>query len=447
MQIKFGQIWLLLSVCFFVSWRAIGQIEDKEAAKREWYFFEFQSTLIHQGKAKSRSPYSGTNSLTGSPETANSLTSTFFADFYLHKNLTIKFNPEMAGGSGLSQARGLGGFSNGETFRIGNPAPAIYIARALVEYTIPFGDEKSLNLATDHILNDSIPTHGIVISAGKFCLTDYFDGNTYSHDPRDQFMNWSLMSSGAYDYAANTRGYTQGVAVSYFSPKWEMAFAMTKVPTYANGPTLDGNFTKSFSLNLSLERKWENSWGTGVFRLLPFLNRAPMANYQQTNTNPTTPIPDVLENRNAIRTKYGFAISAEQALGDGRGVFGRLSWNDGKNETWAFTEIDQSACIGFQGRGFSYQPEKNNDCWGAAVVVNGLSSGHKDYLKKGGIGFMLGDGTLKYAPELISELYYRFQVPKTNFFFSPDVQFVVNPAYNQDRGPVFLYALRFHTEF
>lgn len=412
---------------------------------KDWYFFEFQSTVIHQGKAKSRSPYSGENSLSGNAESANSLTSTFFADFYLHKNITIKFNPEMAGGSGLSQARGLGGFSNGETFRIGDPAPAIYVARALVEYTIPLGTEKVK--APDHILNDSVPLHGFQIAAGKFSLGDYFDGNTYSHDPRDQFMNWGLMSSGAYDYAANTRGYTQGICFSFFSPKWDLAFAAVQVPTFANGPKLDQNIEQSFSLNLSIERKWKSNWGDGTVRLLPFFNRAPMASYRNSMAAAINSAPDVSLNRNFHRTKWGIAISAEQGLGENQGLFARLSWNDGKNETWAFTEIDQSVCLGFQGSGFSNQKNEDPDIWGIALLVNGLSNPHSEYLKKGGLGFMLGDGFLNYAPEWIGEWYYRFQVPKTRFFLSPDVQFVFNPGYNKDRGPVFLYALRFHTLF
>ena len=426
----------MVLISFSPAW-VTGQTKPKQR-----YSLNFQSTVIQQGKFASRSTYDSTNSLTGKAAEARSLTSTLFLDVYLSKRLTVKINPEMAGGSGLSQARGLGGFSNGETFRIGNPAPALYLARGVLEYTIPLGSGKMIR-CEDHPLNDSIPEEGLLIGIGKFSLMDYLDGNSFSHDPRDQFLNWGLMSSGAYDYGANTRGYTVGAVVNYFSPNWELSFACNQLPTYANGPDLDKHITKAFGLNFSVERKWTNRLGKGVVRTLVFYNQTKMASYSQATKNPDG--PDLASNRQYGRSKTGIAISAEQVLGIDKGIFARLSWNDGHNETWAFTEIDHSVAIGFQGSGFR-QSKKDADIWGIAFLGNGLSPDHRNFLKRGGLGFMLGDGRLNYAPELILESYYRFSVPNTGITISPDLQFVANPGYNADRGPVLLYAVRFHVE-
>ena len=235
-----------------------------------------------------------------------------------------------------------------------------------------------------------------------------------------------------------------GFMAGYFSRKWEANFVVNQLPTTANGPTLDDHITKAFGLNCSLERKWENRFGKGVFRTLLFYNQTKMANYIQVTQNPDG--PNLEANRKYGRSKMGFALSAEQALGKDKGVFGRVSWNDGKNETWAFTEIDHSLAIGFQGTGFKTNSKSVADIWGIAFLANGLSTPHRDFLAKGGVGFMLGDGKINYAPELILESYYRFSVPGTSISLSPDVQFVANPAYNIDRGPIFLYAIRFHVE-
>lgn len=388
----------------------------------------FQMTSIYQYHPDFHAGYSGTNSLHPKEESALSLTSTLFLDVPLWKGATLTFNPEMSGGEGLSQARGLGGFPNGETFRIGDTKPVVYAARMLLEQKFQFKNNRSLQLVF-----------------GKFGLADYFDNNTYSHDPRTQFLNWSLMTHGAWDYAANTRGYTDGFYANYQFDDWQVRAAMTAMPTYANGPNVEFSFKDSNAVNLEIEKKviFKNN-DTGIIKLLGFRNVAGMGNYNEANSNFTT-TPDIKSTRQNGRTKYGIGLNIDYTHAENWGFFARASYNDGKNETWAFTEIDRSAQLGLSLKGKLWN--RVNDFAGIAIVANGLSDAHKEYQKLGGNGFMIGDGTLNYGTEQIVEVFYSFLIPNTHFTLSPDYQFAMNPAYNKDRGPVQFFAIRFHTEF
>lgn len=419
---KSAIIWSFTTL--FVS--AVSFSQETDSVRK--YSLKFQMTSIYQYQPAFHSPYTGTNSLDPKEEKALSLTATLFLDVPLWKGATATFNPEMSGGEGLSQARGLGGFPNGETFRIGDTKPVVYVARMLLQQQFQFKNNQSLQLIF-----------------GKFGLSDYFDGNAYSHDPRTQFLNWSLMANGAWDYAANTRGYTVGFYANYQLDTWQIRTAWVAEPTYANGPNVEFSFNDSNALNIEVEKKitYSNN-DTSIIKLLGFRNVAGMGNYDEANSNFIT-IPDIKSTRKSGRTKYGIGINADYTHGDNWGIFARMSYNDGKNETWAFTEIDKSASLGINIKGKMWN--RVNDFAGIAIVANGLSKSHEEYQRLGGNGFMIGDGTLNYATEKIAEVFYSFLIPNTRFTISPDYQFAINPAYNKDRGPVHFFALRFHAEF
>jgi high affinity Mn2+ porin len=390
----------------------------------------FQMTSIYQQHPSFDAKYSGDNSLQTAEEGALSLTSTLFLDVPLWKGATFSFNPEMSGGKGLSQAHGLAGFSNGETFRIGNAEPVVYVARAFVEQKFKFKNEQTLQIV-----------------AGKFGLADYFDDNPYAHDPRTQFLNWALMAHGAWDYAANTRGYTVGLYANYEYKTWQFRAVFAALPKAANGPILNYNFDKTNAINIEIEKeiKHPNNSVTNI-KLLAYRNLAGMGNYHQANQHLNLPFtPAVTETRQDGRTKYGIGLNISYNHADKWGLFGRASYNDGLNETWAFTEIDHSISIGASLQGKLWH--RNKDFAGFALVANGLSAEHQLYQKLGGDGFIIGDGGLNYGLETIAEVFYSFAVPNTNFTLSPDYQFVINPAYNKDRGTVHIFALRFHTAF
>lgn len=407
-----------------ISTTVFGQKNDTIKA----YSLRYQMTSIYQYHPAFDAKYSGDNSLKNVEERALSLTSTLFFDMPLWKGATVTLNPEMSGGEGLSGAKGLGGFANGETFRIGDAKPVVYMARMLIDQKFEFKNNKSLQIVF-----------------GKFGLSDYFDNNNFCHDPRTQFLNWSLMTHGAWDYAANTRGYTAGLYANYQFDNWQIRAVIAAAPTYANGPNVAFDFKNSNAINIEVEKKFVfSNKDVSIIKLLGFKNVAGMGNYALTNAT-FVGTPDITDTRADGRTKYGLGLNAEYAHGDSWGTFGRASYNDGKNETWAFTEIDQSASIGINLKGKMWN--RPDDFAGIAMASNGLSASHQRYQQLGGNGFMIGDGNLNYGTENIIEAFYSFTIPHTQVKLSPDYQFIVNPGYNKDRGPVHFMALRFHTEF
>ena len=425
----------------------IRQANDTPQQPRNWSL-HFQQTLIDQWHNDLSTPYSGEYSLADRESAKLSFTSTLFIGRRLWRGGALYFNPEVAGGSGLSGARGVAGFVNGETFRIGDPSPNLYLARLYLRQVFALGagteaDEDDLNQ-----LAGPRPQRYFAVNLGKFSTADFFDQNSYSHDPRTQFLNWSLMSAGAWDYAANTRGYTVGGVLEYVTPALALRFASTLMPTLANGPVLNFHYGTAHAETLELTKGYKLAGRQGTVRLLGFRNVAAMATYRSAVAlaQATGDQPDVVNARIAGHTKVGFALNAEQEITKEVGLFARVSYNDGKNETWAFTEIDQSASLGAVSTGTRWQ--RPDDRLGAAVVVNGISPEHHAYLAAGGYGFIVGDGALNYGLESIGEVYYSIALPKYHASISPDYQLVVNPAYNRDRrGPVHVVAVRLHVEF
>jgi len=423
------------------------QPNDTPGKPRNWSL-HFQQTLIDQWHSDFNTPYSGDYSLADRESAKLSFTSTLFIGRRLWKGAGLYFNPEVAGGSGLSGARGVAGFTNGETFRIGDPAPNLYLARLYLRQTFALGTDAGVDEDDLNQLAGPRPKRYFAINLGKFSTADFFDQNSYSHDPRTQFLNWSLMSAGAWDYAANTRGYTVGGVLEYVTPEFALRFASTLMPTLANGPVLDFHYGTAHAETVELTKTYRLGGRQGTVRALGFRNVAAMANYREVVARALAigKQPNTEDVRQNGHTKLGFAFNAEQELTKNVGLFARLSYNDGKNETWAFTEIDQSVSLGAVSTGARWQ--RPDDRLGAAVVVNGISPEHRAYLAAGGYGFIVGDGALNYGLERIGEVYYSIALPRYHAAISPDYQFVVNPAYNRDRsGPVHVAAVRLHVEF
>ncbi len=421
----------------------------QEAASSDNWSLHFQQTVIQQWHNDLSPSYAGDHSLQARENAKLSLTTTLFIGRRLWKGATVFFNPEVAGGSGLSGATGIGGAPNGETFRIGDPSPQVYLARLYLRQLWALGptqeqDEDDLNQ-----LKGSRPARYLSLTVGKFSIADYFDQNSYSHDPRTQFFNWSLMSAGGWDYPANVRGYTVGGVVEYVQPGLALRAAMSAMPTDANGPTLDLHYDKAQATTLEVTKSYSMRGHPGAVRLLGFRNQAAMGSYNLAVRQAlgTADVPDVTAARADRRTKYGFVVNAEQEISKEVGVFGRFSYNDGHNETWAFTEIDQSLSVGATSTGARWK--RPTDRLGVALVANGLSQDHRAYLAAGGSGFILGDGRLDYGLEYIGEVYYSIDFPRYHAALSPDYQLIVNPGYNTSRlpGPVHVVALRVHVEF
>lgn len=416
----------------------------QDTLKQQPFSFHFQETTITQYKPAFSAPYSGANSLSTLSETQTSLTTTLFGAARLWKGAEAIFDPEISGGAGLSKTLGIAGFPNGETFRVGEAEPKIYIARLYFQQNFEWGTEK------DTIADDQNQLAGLKskryfsFTIGKFGMADFFDGNEFSHDPRAQFMNWSLMDNGAWDYPANTRGYVLGAFTELGQPDWTLRFAFTMVTTTANGAVWDARILHANTQTLEYERRYTINGQKGTVRVLGFLNNGKFGNYAQAIVqNSTAPVVDTTQAYG--RHKYGFGISADQYLSKDFGVFAKVSYNDGHTETWFFTEIDRSLSFGGVLKGTSWK--RPDDELGLAFVGNGLSAPHRDYLADGGYGFLIGDGKLNYSPEMIAELYYKINAFQKKFWLTPDYQFILHPAYNADRGPVNVFSLRAHIEF
>jgi len=414
----------------------------------------FQLTVVSQSHSGFAAKYSGKNSLENNVETgATSLTTTLFLGRKLWKGAAAYFNPEMSGGNGLSYSQGVAGALNGETYRVGNVEPQLFIARAYIQQNFALGKTKYSKVEDDiNQVADNVPNNRITISAGKFAISDFYDDNAYSHDPRTQFLNWALMGNDAWDYPANTRGYTFGVVAEWYQNSWTVRLSSVAVPAIANAPKMEYRLGKAHSETLEIEKRYSinRQPGTVRFTISNSYTRAP--SYQQgmqaLATNNTF-LLNVIDGNAEINTfggkKFGLGLSAEQALNNDIGIFSRIGWNDGKHVSWAYTEIDQTASLGLSVKGTRWH--RPADVAGIAGVLNGISKGHRDFLAAGGYGFIIGDGALNYGHEGIIEAFYNAYL-FNNFWLSCDYQLVHNPGYNKDRsGPVNVFAIRGHIFF
>jgi high affinity Mn2+ porin len=441
---------VLTFVCIGISAFAKAQSSSSDSSAK--WTSHFQLTVIAQQHSAFPSKYSGNNSLADTVEpVATSLTSTLFLGRRLWKNAALYFNPEVSGGKGLSFATGVAGALNGETYRVGATEPQVFIARAFFQQYFPLGN-TSYEYVEDDInkIAGKVPASRITISAGKFAISDFFDDNAYSKDPRGQFLNWSMWANGAWDYPANTRGYTKGIVVELIKPRWKIRAATVAVPRIANSPLMEYN-SKAHSETVELEYQLLFNKRRGNLRLLlsNTYSKAPSyaAGMKALSTN-NTYLLDVIaseaENNEYGGKKVGIGLNLDQELTSNMGVFARAGWNDGKYATWSFTEIDRTVNAGLSINGTRWK--RPNDVFAIGAVVNGLSKPHRDFVKAGGSGFIIGDGTLNYGSEGIVEAYYNARL--SNFFWLTfDYQFVNDPGYNKDRGPVHVFALRGHVEF
>ncbi|WP_300599100.1 carbohydrate porin [Niabella sp.] len=430
---------------------ATAQEHPQDSSLPKWTA-HFQTTVIAQKHSGFRALYSGMNSLADSVEpTATSLTATLFLGRRLWKGAAIYVNPEVSGGKGLSFAQGVAGALNGETYRVGEVAPQVFIARAYLQQHIPLGNTSYEKVSDDNNqLEDQLPASRITISAGKFAISDFYDANEYSNDPRTQFFNWSLWANGTWDYPANTRGYTEGVVVELIKPRWAVRLSTVAVPRIANYHLMEYRPGKAHSETLELEHQHSINSHKGKisFIISNTHTRAPSyADGMKALAVNDSFLLAVIKG-NAENTRYGgkkleLGLNIAQEITHDIGFFSRLGWNDGQYASWAFTEIDHTINAGLSAKGSRWK--RPDDVWGLAAGLNGISKPHRDFLKNGGYGFIIGDGRLNYGLEGILETYYNARLTR---FLSVtfDYQFIRHPGYNKDRGPVHAFGLRGHID-
>ena len=428
----------LLLFCFSSSANA--------AAPEDWSL-HFQSTGVGQADAPFHSSYSGPNSLRLSGEIRETVTSTLFLGRKLWEGGEFYINPELSQGTGLSGSLGVAGFPNGEATRAGNLKTSLFdryflwsnTARLFLRQTFNFGDKNQwVESEANQLAGKRAPSR-LTFTVGKLSALDIFDDNAYSHDPRTQFLNWALMTNGAWDYPADAKGYTNGLAAEYYWNRSAVRLGSFMVPRAANGVHLDPHIGNASGNVLELENGYTVLNRDGKLRFLGYMNHAHMGKYKDAMDSPDI---DVTESRK-YRFKFGLGINAEQKITEDLGVFTRLGWNDGQTETWAFTEIDRTFSMGLSLKGGRWHRSK--DTFGLAWVLNGLSKDHENYLKAGGTGFIIGDGALSYSLEKIIETYYDIHLVK-QIFLAFNYQLINNPGYNSDRGPVSIFSSRLHLE-
>lgn len=407
---------------------------------------KFQATYVWQTKAAYRADYSGANSLSSQQEKSYSYTMTAAFGFRPWAGGEIYFNPEAAQGIPLSNLTGLGGFTNGEIARTAGPRLSVYAARLFLRQTWGLGGEQEVLESDANQLAGIVDRRRVVLTIGNLAVSDIFDNNAYNHDPRTQFLNWSIMNQGSYDYAANARGYSWGTVLEWYHDDWTLRTGRFIQPNLPNQSSLDSNILEHYGDQVELVHSHILSEQPGKVRLLAFRNRATMSRYEDALAlavaTGTTPSLNAVRRGNQI--KYGFGLNIEQAISNDIGVFARAGWADGNTEAYAFTEIDQSVSAGTLISGTAWG--RGQDVVGVALARNELSAVHRNYLAAGGLGFFIGDGKLNYQPERIVESFYNWQAMK-HAWVTLDWQYIRNPAYNADRGPVNVASLRLHTEF
>jgi high affinity Mn2+ porin len=419
--------------------------------KSRWWL-SGQINLIGQGHGSFSALYSGPNSLNPQTEIRASRIFTLYTAARLTSRSDLVFDLEEASGNGISNSLGLAGYTNIDVVRIpgqGTPlSTAPYLARAIFRYVVPLSRQTEEAEAGPLGVLRSLPRRRLEFRAGKLALADFFDVNPVGSDSHLQFMNWTSVNNGAWDFAADTRGYTYAAILEYDDGGWAIRFAEALMPTVANGIALDGDLARARAENLELELHPTVIAGKPAeIRLLSFANHANMGDYREAVAlflEQKAARPLIEETREQGRVKYGFGINLEQQLSANLRAFGRFGWNEGRHESFAYTEVNQTFALGADYAGDRWH--RRHDKAGLAFVTNGISGDHREYLKLGGLGFLLGDGALTYGRENIFEGYYNAHFWR-GMYGAFDLQHIADPGYNRDRGPVFVPALRLHLEF
>jgi len=415
-----------------------------QVAAAETWSLHAQATTVLQFHPGFRSDYAGANSLYAGNSGRETFDLGLYAGVRLWHGAEVYLNPEIDQGFGLSNTIGLAGFSSGEAYKVGARDPYYRLPRWFIRQTFAISEEQEPVAAGPNQLAGAYPTQAIVLTLGKFSVVDLFDTNRYAHDPRADFLNWAVIDAGAFDYAADAWGYSYGAAAEWDGVSRSArvgTFTLSRVP---NSRELDPSF-KQFALIGEVEQRFATGGLPGKVRLLAYANRGRMARYDDAvafaaassagSTPETVPV-------RRVAFRPGMSLNVEQELPNQVGVFARASANDGSHEAFEFTEINRSLSGGVSLDGTAWG--RGGDAAGFAFAVNGLSSAARRYFAAGGMGILIGDGTLRdYGLEKILETYYSRNL-NNDWTVSADVQYIEHPAYNRDRGPVTVFGVRIH---
>ncbi len=401
-----------------------------------------QTTAIWQGSLPMRAAYSGPQSLGPGFIARDTVSATAFLGYRIQPGTEIYFNPEPFQGFGLDETHGLGGFSNGEAQKGGFAFPHYNTSRLFVRQTFGLGGEQEQIDDGANQFGGKVDVSRVTVTAGKMAVGDIFDQNAYSHDPRGQFLNWSLMDAGAFDYAADQKGYAWGAVVELNQKNWAARVGYFLEPSVPNGNDFDASFGKGQTI-AEFEGRYQLFGQQGKLRLDGWYADGNAGSFDQALDNPAIGVANIALTL-AHRAEYGFIVNFEQAVSDNLGLFSRLSWRSGGTQIMAWTDIDESVSLGASLKGAAW--DRPQDTIGLAGVVNGLSNSYRNFLAAGGFGLNVGDGALAYSGEKIVETYYQIGLNKYSAL-TFDYQFIGDPGYNAARGPANIVAARYHAQF
>jgi high affinity Mn2+ porin len=429
-----------------------------QVSEQSWNW-HIQNTDIVQGDFGFPAKYSGAASLDSKGEVQETISLDLFAGVRLWRGAEAHVDGLMWQGFGLSQTHGIEAFPNGDAYKAGRQIPQFNFARLFIRQTIGLGGEQEAVPDDQLTLAGKQDISRLTFTLGRFSPLDICDNNSYAQDPHTQFMNWAMMGNLAWDYGQDTIGFTTGVAIELNQPKWALRYGFFQMAQVKNGFTGDdqflmspqsgayGPFLRSWAMMTEFERRYSINTHPGAIRFLAWLNEADMASYTTATAllraDPGDVEGDIAATRD-YRFKYGFGLNWEQELARNVGLFSRLGWNDGREEAWTFTDVDWTASLGVSITGRAWR--RPDDTFGLAGVVSGASQVNQKFLEAGGLDMLDGDGALNYAREKVLEIYYNFKIHE-KIHATLDYQFITDPAFNRDRGPVSVFGARFHWEF
>ncbi|HEX4120107.1 MAG TPA: carbohydrate porin [Verrucomicrobiae bacterium] len=437
---------------------------DSPVGRQQWNW-HVQNTDIVQGDFGFPAKYSGPNSLSTQPQVQETVTLDLFGGVRLWPGAEVHVDGLMWQGFGLSQTFGVEGFPNGDAYKAGTQTPDLTFARLFLRQTFGLGGVQ------EEVPDDQLTLAGkedvsrLTVTFGRFTPKDIFDDNAYANDPHTQFLNWDFMGNLTWDYGEDTIGYTTGIALELNQLNWAIRYGFFQMPAAKNGFTGDdqvltwpskgayGPFSQSWAMAAEFERRYRIHGHPGTIRFLGWLDEADFATYSAATAyllaNPPSPNApsgsggDVPDSVRSYRLKYGFGLSWDQELSKDIGLFSRLGWNDGQEETWTFTDVNDTASLGVSVNGGKWQ--RPGDTFALAGALNGASRANQKFLQAGGLDMLDGDGNLNYGWEKVLETYYDLRVWRT-IHLTADYQFIANPAFNRDRGPVSIFGARLHWE-
>jgi high affinity Mn2+ porin len=450
--------------------------DDKE--EEEWkllpkgWNFHAQTTIIPEFAPGFQAKYSGPNSLSPEAQRSGTITADAFLGAPLWQGAEFHCDLLLWDGFGLSNTFGLNADPNGDAFKAGTESPRFQFSHFFIRQTIGLGGAQEDVPVGQFTLPGQRDISRLTITVGRMAMPDIFDNNTYNHDPHTQFMSWGGVMNLAWDFPADTTGFTTGIAVELNQPDWALRLGWFQMPKAPNGftsdgrvfvwplvepddgPTSDGDFWKEWGTALELERRWRIGDHPGAIRLQTWLELGVWASYNEATAlllknPPPANTPQgvqitVPETAYGYHYKYGCGLNCEQELAKNVGVFSRLGWNDGQTAAATYEDVNWTAQLGVSVKGAGWH--RPGDTWGLCGNIDGASTQQIAFLKAGGTGISDGDGNLSYTPEMTVETYYDIALAKSSHL-AFDYQFFANPSFNADRGPVNVFEARLHWEY